>query len=84
MIRNFFKIFAEFTLFCFLFVAKTSFGSLAFKGSFNDECGGIRDSLWFAVGLVAEKTQLVYAENDHSVNKTTRKRYCVNEGVVVG
>ena len=28
MIRNFFKILAEFTLFCFLFVGKTSFGSL--------------------------------------------------------
>ena len=37
-----------------------------------------------ACGHVAEKTQLVYAENDHSVNETTRKRCFVEEGVVVG
>ena len=31
MIANFFKIFAEFTLFCLLFVAKTSFGSFQWR-----------------------------------------------------
>ena len=56
MIRNFFKILAEFTLFSFLFFAKTSFGSLYWRMSSR----GMQVSMRFTVGLVTEKTQPQY------------------------
>jgi len=67
MIRNFFKIFPEFTLFCFLFVAKSSFGNFQWRMSQDPTQPAICSRSWNG----EKKTQLVYA-GKHSVNETTR------------
>ena len=77
MIRNFFKTFAKFTLFCFLFVAKTSFGSLQWRMS-----GDPSQPTICSRSCNGENTTSLCGK--HSVNETTRKRCCVEEGVVVG
>ncbi|XP_044177131.1 all-trans retinoic acid-induced differentiation factor-like isoform X1 [Acropora millepora] len=77
MIRNFFKIFAKFTLFCFLFVAKTSFGSLQWRMS-----GDPSQPTICSRSCNGENTTSLCGK--HSVIETTRKRCCVEEGVVVG
>ena len=57
MIRNFFKIFPEFTLFCFLFVAKSSFGNFHWRISQDPAQPAICSRSWNG----EKKTQLVYA-----------------------
>ena len=54
LIRIFFKIFAEFTLFCFLFVAKRSFGSFQWRMSRNPS----QPAICSRSCNVTEKTQL--------------------------
>ena len=62
MIRNCFKIFPEFTLFCFLFVAKSSFGNFQWRMSQDPTQPAICSRSWNG----EKKTQLVYA-GKHSV-----------------
>jgi len=59
MIRNFFKIFPEFTLFCFLFVAKSSLGNFRWRMSQDPTQPAICSRSWKG----EKKTQLVYVEN---------------------
>ena len=77
MIRIFFKIFAEFTVFCFLFVAKTNFGSFQWRISRDPNQPAICSR-----SCNGENTTGLCGK--HSVSETTRKHCCVEEGVVVG